>query len=60
MDCGGIRWRLSGTPSARSILNVGASVVYFGPCVIRHEDLMRRGPLVASMMALAAQQAAQP
>jgi hypothetical protein len=41
-------------------LNVGASVVYFGHGVIRHEDLMRRGPLVASMMALAAQQAAQP
>jgi hypothetical protein len=53
-------WSLSGTPSTRSILNVGASVVYFGHGVIRHEDLMRRGPLVASMMALAAQQATQP
>jgi hypothetical protein len=43
-------------------LNVGASVVYFGHGVIRHEDLVRRRPLVASiaLTALAAQQAAQP
>jgi hypothetical protein len=32
----------------------------FGRWLIRREGLMRRGPLVASMMALAAQQAAQP
>ena len=39
-------------------LIVGTSVVYFGPDPTR--DLMKRWPLVASMMALAAQQAAQP
>jgi hypothetical protein len=55
----GAEYRTALSPSApvRPPLNVGASVVYFGHGVIRHEDLMRRGPLVASMMALAAQQA---
>ena len=39
-------------------LIVGTSVVYFGPDPTR--DLMKRWPLVASMMALAAQQATRP
>jgi hypothetical protein len=60
MGAKGIYGRLSSTPSARSILNVGASVVYLGHGVIRHEGLMRRGPLVASIMALAERQAMLP
>jgi hypothetical protein len=37
-------------------------MVYFGHWLIRREGLMKRGPIVASitLMALAAQQAAQP